>query len=204
MATLRLATRRSAGRSPLTSVREGCRPPGSRSSSPAAPSRRSASLLRITSAQAQSSCWKIRRSPGAVDAFRAAGGRILSVPLHAAGADIELIAATISQSAVRAVYLMPTFHNPAGAVMPEAARRELARLGRASGVPIIEDNTLAELALGCEPPPPLAAYGRDAHIVSIGSLGKLFWAGARVGWVPAPPSPPPPPGQLKAGPDLGR
>jgi DNA-binding transcriptional MocR family regulator len=141
--------------------------------------------------------------PGAVDAFHAAGGRILSVPLHAAGADIELIAATISESTVRAVYLMPTFHNPAGAVMPEAARRELARFGRASGVPIIEDNTLAELALGCEPPPPLAAYGRDAHIVSIGSLSKLVWAGLRVGWIRAPRSVIAQLGQLKAVADLG-
>ena len=141
--------------------------------------------------------------PGAMDAFRAAGGRILSVPLHAAGADIELIAATISESAVRAVYLMPTFHNPAGAVMPEAARRELARFGRVSEVPIIEDNTLAELALGCEPPPPLAAYGRDAHIVSIGSLSKLFWAGLRVGWIRASRSAIAQLGQLKAVADLG-
>jgi DNA-binding transcriptional MocR family regulator len=140
--------------------------------------------------------------PGAVDAFRAAGGRILSVPLHAAGADIELIAATISQSVVRAVYLMPTFHNPTGTVMPEAARRELARFCRASEVPIIEDNTLAEMALGGEPPP-LAAYGRDAHVVSIGLLSKLVWAGLRVGWIRAPRSAIAQLGQLKAVADLG-
>ncbi len=141
--------------------------------------------------------------PGAVDAFRAAGGRILSVPLHAAGADIELIAATLSESTVRAVYLMPTFHNPTGTVMPEAARRELARFCRASQVPIIEDNTLAELALGGEPPPPLAAYSRDAHIVSIGSLSKLVWAGLRVGWIRAPQAAIAQLGQLKAVADLG-
>jgi DNA-binding transcriptional MocR family regulator len=141
--------------------------------------------------------------PGAVDAFRAVGGRILSVPVHAAGADIELIAATLAENTVRAVYLMPTFHNPAGAVMPEAARRELVRFGHASGVPIIEDNTLAELALGCEPPLPLAAYGRDAHIVSIGSLSKLFWAGLRVGWIRAPGSVIAQLGQRKAVADLG-
>ena len=141
--------------------------------------------------------------PGAVDAFRTAGGRILSVPVHGAGADIELIAATISESAVRAVYLMPTFHNPAGTVMPEAARRELARFCRATEVPIIEDNTLAELALGCDPPPPLAAYGRDAHIVSIGSLSKVFWAGLRVGWIRASRSAIAQLGQLKAVADLG-
>ena len=141
--------------------------------------------------------------PGAVDAFRAAGGRILSVPVHASGADTELIAATISENAVRAVYLMPTFHIPSGTVMPEAARRELARLGRASGVPIIEDTTLTELALGCEPPPPLAAYGRDTHVVSIGSLSKLFWAGLRVGWIRASRSTIAQLGQLKAVADLG-
>ena len=141
--------------------------------------------------------------PGAVDAFRAAGGRILSVPVHASGADTELIAATISENAVRAVYLMPTFHIPSGTVMPEAARRELARLGRASGVPIIEDTTLTELALGCEPPPPIAAYGRDTHVVSIGSLSKLFWAGLRVGWIRASRSTIAQLGQLKAVADLG-
>ena len=141
--------------------------------------------------------------PGAVDAFRAAGGRILTVPVHAAGADIKLIAATISQNTVQAVYLMPTFHNPAGALMPEPARRELARVGRASRIPIIEDNTLAELALGCEPPPPLGAYDRDAHIVSIGSLSKLFWAGLRVGWIRASRSAIAQLGQLKAVADLG-
>lgn len=141
--------------------------------------------------------------PGAVDAFRAAGARILSVPLHAAGADVDLLLATVSQSAVRAVYLMPTFHNPTGTVMPEAARRELARFSRASQIPIIDDNTLAELALGCEPPPPLAAYGRDAPIVSIGSLSKLFWAGLRVGWIRASRSAIAQLGQLKAVADLG-
>lgn len=141
--------------------------------------------------------------PGAVDAFRTAGGRILSVPSYGAGADIELIAATISENTVRAVYLMPTFHNPAGTVMPEAARRELGRFGRATEVPIIEDNTLAELALGCDPPASLAAYGRDAHIVSIGSLSKLFWAGLRVGWIRASRSAIAQLGQLKAVADLG-
>ncbi len=141
--------------------------------------------------------------PGAVDAFRAAGARILSVPLHSGGADIDLVAATISQNTVRAVYLMPTFHNPTGAVMPAAPRRELARFARASQVPIIDDCTLAELALGGEPPPPLASYGPDAPIVSIGSLSKLFWAGLRVGWIRASRSVIAQLGQLKAVTDLG-
>lgn len=141
--------------------------------------------------------------PGAADAFRAAGARILTVPLHAAGTGIDLIAATVSQSTVRAIYVMPTFHNPTGGVMPEATRRELARFCRTSEVPIIEDNTLAELALEYEPPPPLAVYGRDAPVVTVGSLSKLFWGGLRVGWIRASRSVIAQLGQLKAVADLG-
>jgi DNA-binding transcriptional MocR family regulator len=141
--------------------------------------------------------------PGAIDAFRTAGGRILTVPVRQAGADADVLAATISQAPVQAVYLMPTFHNPVGCVMPEQGRRQLARLCRVSGIPFIEDNTVAELALGSEPPPPLAAYARDAQIVSVGSLSKAFWAGLRVGWIRAPRPVIAQLGRLKAVADLG-
>jgi DNA-binding transcriptional MocR family regulator len=141
--------------------------------------------------------------PGAIDAFRTAGARILTVPVGQAGADAGLLAATVSQSAVRAVYLMPTFHNPTGCVVPAQARRELARLSQATGIPFIEDSTVAELALGGEPPLPLAAYARDAQIVSVGSLSKVFWAGLRVGWIRAPRPVIAQLGRLKAVTDLG-
>jgi DNA-binding transcriptional MocR family regulator len=141
--------------------------------------------------------------PGAIDAFRTAGGRILTVPVRQAGPDAGLLAATISQAPVRAVYLMPTFHNPTGCVTPEQGRRELARLCRVSGVPFIEDNTVAELAFGSEPPLPLAAYARDAQIVSVGSLSKVLWAGLRVGWIRAPRPLIAQLGRLKAVADLG-
>jgi len=141
--------------------------------------------------------------PGALDAFRAAGTRILSVPVCDASTSVEIIASTISRNPVQAVYVMPAFHNPTGAMMPEPARRELAKLARASGVTVVEDNTLADLALGGEPPLPLAAYGRRAPIVTIGSLSKLFWAGLRVGWIRAQRPAIAQLGQLKAVADLG-
>src|SRR5262252_7736251 len=141
--------------------------------------------------------------PGAIDAFRAAGGRILTVPVRRVGADPGVLAATLSQGAARLVYLMPTFQNPTGCVMPQQARREVARLCRISGIPAIEDNTLADLSLGSEPPPPLAASAHGAHIVSVGSLSKVFWAGLRVGWIRAPRPQIAQLGRLKAVADLG-
>lgn len=125
--------------------------------------------------------------PGAIDAFRAAGARIVTVPACQSAASYpETLAAAISQNPVRVIYMMPTFHNPVGCVLPESARREVAMLGRASRIPIIEDDTLAELSLGGEPPLPIATHARDAQIASVGSLSKLFWAGLRIGWVRAP------------------
>jgi DNA-binding transcriptional MocR family regulator len=141
--------------------------------------------------------------PGAVDAFQTAGARILSVPVYESGVDVDLLEQTVLENRVRALYLMPTFHNPTGSVMPDKARRELVRFARATEVPIVEDNTLAEIVLGPPPPPPLAAYARNATIVSIGSLSKVFWAGLRVGWARAPRSTIVQLGRLKAVADLG-
>jgi DNA-binding transcriptional MocR family regulator len=141
--------------------------------------------------------------PGAIDAFRAAGGRIVTVPVRGSGADPGVLAATLSQAAPRLVYLMPTFQNPTGCVMPEQARRETARLCRISGVPVIEDNTVADLSLGGETPLPLAAYAGGAHVMSVGSLSKVYWAGLRVGWIRAPRPVIAQFGRLKAVADLG-
>lgn len=142
--------------------------------------------------------------PGAIDAFRAAGGRIVTVPAGGGPAGCaESLAMAISQNPVRAIYLMPTFHNPIGSVLPEPARRDVARLARSTGVPVIEDDTLAELALDGEPPPPLAAHARDAQIASVGSLSKLYWAGLRIGWIRAPRPMIAQLGRLKAVADLG-
>ncbi len=141
--------------------------------------------------------------PGAIDAFRAAGAHVLSVAIQETGGAPGPIAAAMADGSVRAVYLMPTHHNPTGTVMPDPVRRELVRTSARTGVPIIEDGSLADLTLAGQVPPPLAAHGQDAPIVSIGSLSKLFWPGLRVGWIRAGRSMIAQLGQVKAVADLG-
>jgi len=141
--------------------------------------------------------------PGAVDAFQTAGARILPVPVCESEAEVELLGRTVVENRVRAVYLMPTFQNPTGSVMPDQARRDLVRFARATELFIVEDNTLSELELGPRPPPSLATYARKTTVVSIGSLSKMYWAGLRVGWVRAPRSTIVQLGRLKAVADLG-
>ncbi len=124
--------------------------------------------------------------PGAIDAFRTAGARIVTVPVHASGVDLDALAAAMADHPVRAVYLMPTFHNPTGATLPEPGRRRLAALARAYDVPVIEDDALAELSHGGTPPPPVAAHAGGGPVLTLGSLSKLFWGGLRIGWIRGP------------------
>jgi DNA-binding transcriptional MocR family regulator len=124
---------------------------------------------------------------GALDAFRAVGARVSPMPVPLNGVRPSVIRDRIVATAARLVYLMPAFQNPTGAVMPKAARKELAQLVMELGVPVIDDRTVAEIILdGKAPPPPIAVDCPDGMVLTIGSLSKLVWAGLRIGWVRAP------------------
>ncbi len=140
---------------------------------------------------------------GAIDAFSRAGARLIPVPMGNDGIRLDLLAEALSSAKPRLVYLMPSFQNPTGVVMPDETRREIARLADQSQVPFAEDNTLVDLAFGPPPPPPLAHYARGGTIISIGSMSKLYWAGLRIGWVRGPESLITRLGQHKVAADLG-
>jgi DNA-binding transcriptional MocR family regulator len=123
---------------------------------------------------------------GAIDAFTLAGARLSSVPVGGEGAELTALRAAAQSSPVL-VYLVPSFHNPTGTVMPEPARRAVAELVEARGLALVEDESLAELGFGDEPPPPpIAAFAKRASVFTIGSMSKLYWGGLRVGWVRGP------------------
>jgi DNA-binding transcriptional MocR family regulator len=122
---------------------------------------------------------------GSIDIFTGRGARLVTVPVGGDAAWMARLRETIARAAPRLVYLMPTFQNPTGAVMPEACRRALARLSRELQVPIVEDNTLADLPLAGRPPAPIASFDTAAPVLTVGSLSKLFWGGLRIGWIRA-------------------
>lgn len=122
---------------------------------------------------------------GAIDVFGSAGARVLAVPGAADSIDLDRLRALLAMRP-RLLYLVPTFHNPTGALMPEDTRREIARLGQELQVPVVEDNAVSGIAFGRRPPPPIAAFAPGAPILTIGSLSKLFWTGLRLGFIRGP------------------
>jgi DNA-binding transcriptional MocR family regulator len=129
--------------------------------------------------------------PGVLDALYRAGARVIGLPAGA-GLDLDRLEHVVRTHRPAMVYLIPTHHNPTGLVMPAGHRRRVARLAAEHpGTLFVDDMTLAELPLGeapGPPPPPLAAFApRQANLVSVGSLSKLYWGGLRTGWIRASP-----------------
>jgi DNA-binding transcriptional MocR family regulator len=125
-------------------------------------------------------------SPGVLDALRAAGADIRGVPVGPRGARLDTLEELMTRLSPRLVVVVPTFHNPTAAVMPAGARRRLAAVAERLQILVAEDLSHADIVLGeAAPPPPLAHYA-ESHVLSLGSMSKLFWGGLRIGWVRAP------------------
>ena len=107
------------------------------------------------------------------------------VPLPATpdGPDLDALGRLCAPAPVRAIYAMPTLHNPLGWVMPAPAARGLVEIARQHGLLIIEDASYAFLAE--QPPPPLAALAPEITVY-VSGLSKSVATGLRVGFVSAP------------------
>jgi DNA-binding transcriptional MocR family regulator len=86
-------------------------------------------------------------------------------------------------SSARAVYLVPTIHNPTAYVMPEGRRREIARIARAHGVAIVEDDIHALLAE--RRPAPVASFAPEIGYY-LSSTSKTLAPGLRISFVLGP------------------
>jgi DNA-binding transcriptional MocR family regulator len=125
--------------------------------------------------------------PGAIDVFGAAGARLVPTAVGPQGVLVGPLREAVEAQRPRLIYVQPSFQNPTGALMPERPRRELAALAEDTRVPIVQDDTLADIGIERDPPAPIAAFAADgAPVLQIGSLSKLFWGGLRIGWIRAP------------------
>ena len=109
---------------------------------------------------------------------------LVAIPAAGAGPDLDALETLCRRRRVRAVYTMPTLHNPLGWVMGAGRRRELVAIARRHGLLVIEDAAYAFLA--ADPPPPLAALAPETTVY-ISGFSKSVATGLRVGFVAAPP-----------------
>ncbi|MFW8635683.1 PLP-dependent aminotransferase family protein [Cribrihabitans pelagius] len=87
------------------------------------------------------------------------------------------------QKALKAIYLMPTVHNPFGTVMGEEARRKIAAVAERHDLIIIEDSAYAFLETS--PPPGFAELAPD-RTIHAGGFSKSVATGLRIGYLIVP------------------
>lgn len=117
---------------------------------------------------------------GALAAARTAGLVAVPVPTDDHGVLPDALAAALSRSRARLVYLQPRHANPSGATLAVDRRAAVLEAAAAAGAFIIEDDWVRDLDLDGATPPPLAAHDEDGHVVYIRSLTKPVAAGLRI------------------------
>lgn len=128
----------------------------------------------------------------AVDALTYSGFKVLAalyhlellpIPYTVDGPDLEALHQLCLKRDVRAVYTMPTLHNPLGWVLNHGQRKQLAKLARQHDLLIIEDAAYAYLVRRA--PAPLAFYAPERTLY-INGFSKNVATGLRVGVVICP------------------
>jgi DNA-binding transcriptional MocR family regulator len=110
------------------------------------------------------------------------GRRARAVAMDEHGLDPDALDAACRDGRPRALYMMPTLHNPTSLTMPARRRQEIVEVAKKYGLFAIEDDVYGYLAPEARPlfdnfPPDRAVY--------LTSLAKAITPGLRVGYVRA-------------------
>jgi DNA-binding transcriptional MocR family regulator len=109
--------------------------------------------------------------------------KAVEVATHARdGIDLAALAEALQRHRPRACWLMTSFQNPLGSLMPPEKKRALVELLTAHGVPLIEDDVYGELYFGARRPALAKRYDSDGLVMHCGSFSKCLAPGFRVGW----------------------
>ncbi len=123
----------------------------------------------------------------ALPLFRAAGARLLSVPMLPDGLDLAALEAILRRERPALVYSMPNFHNPTGITTPQAHRERLLSLCEAHAVPLVEDGFEEEMKYFGKAVLPVKSMDQGGVVVYVGTFSKVVFPGLRVGWIAAHP-----------------
>jgi len=122
---------------------------------------------------------------GAIQAFSGHLPRFITLESDDGGMMVDKLEEVITKNKPRLIYLVPTFQNPDGRMIPLERREKIIALARKYEVPIIEDDPYSELCFEGTVPPLMKALAPECTII-LGTFSKLLAPGLRVAWLIAP------------------
>jgi DNA-binding transcriptional MocR family regulator len=115
----------------------------------------------------------------------ALGLRAAPVPMRTGGACLDALDRALARPDVKALYTIPTFHNPLGLTTALEHRRELLAIAARYGKAVIEDAYEMDLRYAGRHVASLAGLDDEGQVVQLLSFSKSLFPGVRIGAIVA-------------------
>ncbi len=122
---------------------------------------------------------------GIIDIAEARRVHIHGIPIDEDGIRIDALENAIDQLRPRLIYVMPSYQNPTGHLMPLHRRRQLVRLAARHRIPILEDEVYREFRYDGDELPPLKALDESGVVIHTNAFTKVLLPGIRIGYLVA-------------------
>ncbi|MBC6935266.1 MAG: PLP-dependent aminotransferase family protein [Chloroflexi bacterium] len=120
---------------------------------------------------------------GMIDIARTRRVQVHGISLDEDGIRLDMLENFILDHHPKLIYVMPTFQNPTGTVMPLHRRRQLINLATEYKIPVLEDAVYHELRFEGEPLPPLKALDEEGIVIHASGFTKMMLPGIRIGYL---------------------
>ena len=124
---------------------------------------------------------------GGINAYRSYEGNLVGVPLDKDGMIIDVLEEKIMELqkediTPKFIYVVPTFQNPAGVIMPEARRKKLVDLANEYDLVIVEDDPYGKLRFDVDHIKPIKSFDDEGRVIYMSTFSKILSPGFRLAW----------------------
>lgn len=123
---------------------------------------------------------------GTIRVFQQHGLKLVGAPLDDHGMRVEALPQLIEQHRPAFIYTTASYQNPTGTTLPRERRIELIGVARKYGIPIVEDDTYADISFEPQLEKAVYALAAPGEVMYIASLSKILGPGLRLGYFIAP------------------
>lgn len=124
---------------------------------------------------------------GGINAFRSYECNLVGVPLDKDGMRVDILEETIiklkkENIQPKFIYVIPSYQNPAGVLMPESRRKKIIEIANEFNLVIVEDDPYGKLRFDGPVVKPIKAYDDIGRVIYISTFSKILAPGFRVAW----------------------
>jgi len=125
---------------------------------------------------------------GGINAYRSYEANLTGIPVDEEGMRMDILEETVKKLlkddiTPKFIYVVPTFQNPAGVVMPESRRKKLMDLACEHDLVIIEDDPYGKLRFDIDHIKPIKSFDDEGRVIYMSTFSKILAPGFRLAWM---------------------